>query len=71
MTYDAIGYTGYKFRDGKLIPVEMVKAKPHNFRSEFAKLEKRTKKIRQDLKLDCLCAWALVYGFSIRIFLAL
>ena len=66
-----IGYTIFAFEGNTKHPIDMAKARPGNLYNEVARLEKRIKKMNSDMKLGCLCVWALVYGFSVRILLSL
>lgn len=66
MTDYGIGYTIFKFEEGKKTAVQMFRSKPGNVHEAMTELRKRLDKIGNNRMFVNVAVWTMTYGFVIR-----
>lgn len=67
----AVGYTIFEFEGTDRRPIANFKPIKGNIKDVVGTLERRIKKIKSNHALMGICAYALAYGFSVRVLLSL
>lgn len=62
-----IGFTVFKFEEGKKTPVQMFKGRPGNINQAMAELKKRLDKIGNNRMFVNVAMWTMAYGFAVRL----
>lgn len=67
-----IGYTIFEWHGDTKVPIEMVKGRPGNLFNELAHIQKKAQKLAdENKKLYELSTWVFLYGFTLRVALAI